>query len=172
VFVEFENEDAAKQFLEMEEKPKFNDKELLVKSKREYVDEKVTAIHDGTVQPRSPRQWGNNRGSRDGRGRGGGGRGRGDRRDRRSSPDYGGKRKRDGDDDAEGGDPDNWRQRRDKFQKGADGEKKETDAEAKTESKDAEAETAPAAAKEEAAAAPAEAPAATESEKKAEETTA
>ncbi|EGP83801.1 uncharacterized protein MYCGRDRAFT_25695, partial [Zymoseptoria tritici IPO323] len=82
VFVEFQDEAAATQFLEMEEKPKYNDKELLTMSKRQYVDTKVNAIHEGTVQPRSPKQWGNNRENRRGGDRGGRGRGRGDRRDR------------------------------------------------------------------------------------------
>lgn len=100
VFVEFEDEDAAKQFLEMEDKPKFNDQELTVKSKKDYIDEKSQGILDGTVKPRSP--------TRSGFGRRGGGRNGGDF-----------KRKREYDDDADEDvqDRDNWRDRRDKFQK-------------------------------------------------------
>lgn len=98
VFVEFEDEEAAKQFLEMEEKPKFNDKELIYKSKQAYIDEKTEGINNGTVKPRSPTRSGF-RGGRGGN--------------------HGSKRKRYNDDDADEDveDRDNWRERRDKFQK-------------------------------------------------------
>ncbi|EME86673.1 uncharacterized protein MYCFIDRAFT_119251, partial [Pseudocercospora fijiensis CIRAD86] len=100
VFVEFSDEDSAKQFLEMEEKPKFNDKELEIMSKQAYVDMKSQAILEGKVKPKSPTRKGSYRGGRD----------------RRGSFNSNYKRKRDYDDDDDMG-GDNWRERRDKFQK-------------------------------------------------------
>lgn len=71
VFVEFKSEEKAKEFLALDPKPKFNDQELLIKSKKEYCDEKVDEINSGNVRPSDERR-------RAGRGRGGGrGRGRG-----------------------------------------------------------------------------------------------
>lgn len=71
VFVEFKTEEKAKEFLALDPKPKFNDQELLIKSKKEYCDEKVDEINSGNVRPSDERR-------RAGRGRGGGrGRGRG-----------------------------------------------------------------------------------------------
>lgn len=88
VFAEFETEEAAKAFLELDPKPAYNDKELQVMSKQEYVDKKNEDIKEGRVRPRSPRRDGGQKsfsthrdGGRDsgrGRGRGRGGRG-GDR---------------------------------------------------------------------------------------------
>ncbi|KAJ5975902.1 hypothetical protein N7481_009609 [Penicillium waksmanii] len=100
VFVEFKSEDKQKEFLALDPKPKFNDRELLIKTKKEYCDEKVEEINNGTVRPNDDRH-------RAGRGRGRGGRGgRGDR----------GGRGRGG----RGGAPRNdrdWRERRDEDQK-------------------------------------------------------
>jgi lupus La protein len=179
VFVEFNDEESAKQFLDMEEKPKFNDRELEIMSKKAYVDGKVEAINNGTVAPKSPRQWGEKRSFRgNSRGRGGDRGGRGGRgRDRRSSPDYGNKRKRNGDEEEEGVDSDNWRERRDKFQKGEDGSNKPAPKQEENASEDKEAKKeteteAGAAPKQEAAPAEAPAAAAAEPEKKAEETSA
>lgn len=95
VFVEFVDEDKQKAFLALEEKPQWEGKELMYKSKKEYCDEKVKEIKAGNVYPSD----GRNRG---GRGRGGrGGRGRGGR---------GGRGGRDGDRDSR--DNRDWRERR------------------------------------------------------------
>jgi len=95
VFAEFETEEGAKAFLELDPKPKFNDLELQVMSKQEYVDKKNEDIKEGRVNPRSPSRGGQ-RGNKDGGdnwkssrddfqsrgGRGGRGRGRGGDRGR------------------------------------------------------------------------------------------
>lgn len=75
VFIEFADDQTAKDFLALEEKPKYGDEalELQVMSKQQYVDTKHQGILDGSVKPRSPVRDGGNRG----RGRGGRGRGRG-----------------------------------------------------------------------------------------------
>ncbi|KAF2161439.1 hypothetical protein M409DRAFT_28169 [Zasmidium cellare ATCC 36951] len=107
VFVEFEDEAAAQQFLDMEEKPKFNDNELEIKSKKEYVDQKSQDIRDGKVKPNSPsRRFSNHRNDR------------GNFRDNRDKGSYN-KRKRNYDDDEQDNDVDrdDWRERRDRFQK-------------------------------------------------------
>ncbi|QIX01251.1 hypothetical protein AMS68_006768 [Peltaster fructicola] len=127
VFVEFANEDLAKQFLEQDPKPvweapkqeKKDDDgkkdgeekkdedagELMIMSKLEYVQGKNEGIRNGTVRPSSPRR---NRGDNyrgRGRGRGRGGRNDGNRRDDR------GRRDR-GDRDA----AEDWRERRNRDQ--------------------------------------------------------
>jgi lupus La protein len=92
VFAEFETEEGAKAFLELDPKPKFNDNELQVMSKQEYVDKKNEDIKEGRVNPRSPSRGGQ-RSNRDGgdnwkssrddfQSRGGRGRGRGNGRGR------------------------------------------------------------------------------------------
>lgn len=103
VFVEFVDEDTAKQFLEMEEKPKYEDNELEIMSKQAYVDMKSQAILEGKVKPKSPTRKGSYH--------------RGERRDRRGSFNGNHKRKRDYDEDDDEVGGDNWRERRDKFQK-------------------------------------------------------
>lgn len=103
VFVEFVDADSAKQFLDMEEKPKFNDQELEVMSKQTYVEGKNQAILEGTVKPKSPTRYGGNRYHNG-------------NRERRGS--FQGKRKRENDDEDDDGDKDNWRSRREKFQRG------------------------------------------------------
>jgi lupus La protein len=113
VFAEFESEEGAKAFLELDPKPKFNDNELTVMSKQEYVDKKNDDIKEGRINPRSPsrgnqrsnRDGGDNwkssrddfqsRGGRGGRGRGGRGRG-GDRGGRGRGGRGGGRGGRDG----------------------------------------------------------------------------
>lgn len=106
-FVEFENEEGAQQFLEMEEKPKFEDNELQIMSKKAYVDMKMEGILDGTVKPNSPTRRGGWRGGKGGNDRG-----------RRGSFNGGyNKRKRDGDNDDDDVDDSNWRERRERFQK-------------------------------------------------------
>lgn len=108
VFVEFEDEETQQQFLELDPKPKWQDKELLIKSKRQYCDEKKEDIAAGKIKPSGFKPF------RDG----GGYRGRGDRYhgDRRSG--RGGKfdhrdkgRGRDRDED-------DWKGRRTDFQRG------------------------------------------------------
>lgn len=51
VFVEFDDEDLQKKFLALEPKPKFQGTELLIKSKREYCEEKAADIAAGKVKP-------------------------------------------------------------------------------------------------------------------------
>ncbi|KAI9693175.1 MAG: hypothetical protein M1822_005171 [Bathelium mastoideum] len=48
-FVEFETEEAAKQFLELDPKPKFHQKPLVIKSKKEYCEQKVADIKSGRL---------------------------------------------------------------------------------------------------------------------------
>ena len=94
VFAEFETEEAAKAFLELDPKPAFNDKDLQIMSKQAYVDKKTEDIKEGRVRPRSPSRTGGQKHhstNRDGgdnwkqsrdnfqRGGRGGGRGRGGR---------------------------------------------------------------------------------------------
>lgn len=113
-FIEFDSEEAAKQFLEMEEKPKFEGNELLIMGKKEYVDLKMEGIYDGTVKPNSPSRRYSGQNGRGGRG------GRYNKGDRRGSFNGGyQKRKRD-DGDNDEIDKNNWRERRERFQR-ADG---------------------------------------------------
>lgn len=99
VFVEFETEELQKTFLALDPKPMFDDKELKIMSKSEYVEGKNEDILEGKVIPRSPTRRGggnfNDRGGKydkddwkqrrehdqrdDRSGRGGRGRGRGGR---------------------------------------------------------------------------------------------
>lgn len=116
VFVEFATEQEAEDFLKLDPKPKFKaadgeEKELAVKSKKAYVDEKVDDIKEGRLAPNSPRKnngggqrrdggnW-NDRRDRDqgGRGRGGRGGGRGRGNNRGGSRGRGGRDGRDRDD--------------------------------------------------------------------------
>jgi len=116
VFVEFESEEAAQQFLEMDDKPKFEDNELKIMSKKEYVDMKTEGILDGSVKPRSPTRYGGGRGGSRG--------GRHNNRERRGSFNGYNKRKRDEDGEDNDVDKDNWRERRERFQRGS-GDKSE-----------------------------------------------
>lgn len=85
----------------MEEKPKFNENELEIMSKKEYVDKKSQDIRDGKVLPNSPTRRQSTH----------------HRNERRDYRDNGGsKRKRDYDNDDDV-DRDDWRERRDRFQK-------------------------------------------------------
>ena len=54
VFVEFDNEETAKTFLAIEPTPTYKDKQLLLKSKKKYCDEKVEDIQAGKIRPHSP----------------------------------------------------------------------------------------------------------------------
>ncbi|MCJ1474507.1 hypothetical protein MMC13_003165 [Lambiella insularis] len=49
VFVEFDSADTAKAFLALEPPPEWNGKGLMIKSKKQYCDEKVEEIHDGRM---------------------------------------------------------------------------------------------------------------------------
>ncbi len=102
VFVEFETEDLATAFLELEPKPKFKDSELQIMSKKEYCDKKVDDIKAGKIRPNTPYEKpfrGGGRGDR-----------RGGFRDRDRDGGYS-KRKRDDEDDRD------WRVRRDEDRK-------------------------------------------------------
>ncbi|KLJ10873.1 lupus La protein [Blastomyces silverae] len=68
VFVEFDSEETQKAFLALEPKPKWKGTtDLLIKSKRDYCDDKIKEIEAGRLRPNSGRGRGGNRG----RGRGG-----------------------------------------------------------------------------------------------------
>ncbi|CRG89740.1 La protein homolog [Talaromyces islandicus] len=66
VFVEFDTEETQKKFLELDPKPKWNGQDLLIKSKKDYCDEKVRDIQAGKIKPGRGR--GRGRGGRGGRG--------------------------------------------------------------------------------------------------------
>ena len=107
VFVEFETEELAKTFLDMEDKPKYKDQELQIMSKKEYCDKKVDDIKAGRIKPNTPID-------KPYRGRGDrrGGDRRGGYRDRdHDGGDRYSKRKRDDEDDRD------WRVRRDEDRK-------------------------------------------------------
>lgn len=102
VFVEFQDEETAKKFLDLEDKPLWKGKNVLeIKSKTEYVEGKRQDIKDGKMEPKET--WatgmrGRGRGGRGFRGGNRGGRGRDDRdRGDRSRGDR---------------DPDDWKRRR------------------------------------------------------------
>lgn len=65
VFAEFETEELAKKFLELDPKPTYKDRELQIMSKKEYCEKKVQDIKDGKIQPGVDRS---SRGSFRGRG--------------------------------------------------------------------------------------------------------
>jgi len=139
VFVEFDSEDSQKQFLALDPKPKFNDNELTVMGKKEYI---IWKCEQKGIEPNfESRRWESNghRNKGDGRGRGrgrgrGSGRGRGghdsrdrrDRRDRDRSPrdrrdrDRSPRRRRDRSGSAGSVNSRDWNDRRDRFQKGKD----------------------------------------------------
>ncbi|MCJ1381168.1 hypothetical protein MMC17_004277 [Xylographa soralifera] len=50
VFVEFDSAETAKDFLNLESKPKFEGKDLMIKSKKQYCDEKVDDINKGKIR--------------------------------------------------------------------------------------------------------------------------
>ena len=72
VFVEFENEDTANNFLAVDPPPMYKGKSLQIKSKKQYCDEKVEDIKAGRVRPTSPGLR-NNRDHRNNHERGGSG---------------------------------------------------------------------------------------------------
>lgn len=67
VFVEFESEELAKKFLELEPKPKYKGQELQIMSKKEYCDKKVDDIKAGKIKAnhRGPPRRDDRRGGRD-----------------------------------------------------------------------------------------------------------
>ncbi|TAQ85568.1 hypothetical protein B7494_g6113 [Chlorociboria aeruginascens] len=100
VFVEFQDEETAKKFLELEPKPLWKGKHTLcITSKKAYMDKKEQEIKDGIIEPKESRgHTSRGRGQGRGRGRGFGGRGRGDNAgENRSRGDR---------------DPDDWKKRR------------------------------------------------------------
>ncbi|KAL8724875.1 MAG: hypothetical protein Q9166_007704 [cf. Caloplaca sp. 2 TL-2023] len=96
VFVEFDSVETQKKFLSLDPSPKWNGKDLIIKSKKQYCDDKVEDIKAGRVKPRNSdekrgqgadnRDWKTRRdedqrnGHRRGGGGGGGGRGFGSHR--------------------------------------------------------------------------------------------
>ncbi|KAB8231413.1 hypothetical protein BDV23DRAFT_171431 [Aspergillus alliaceus] len=69
VFVEFESEEKQKAFLALAPKPQWKGQDLIIKSKKEYCEEKVRDIEAGRIKPSNGRSRGGFRG-RGGRGRG------------------------------------------------------------------------------------------------------
>ena len=53
VFVEFDSEEAQKKFLELDPKPKWKGQDLVIKSKKQYCDDKVEDIKAGRIKPRT-----------------------------------------------------------------------------------------------------------------------
>ncbi|EAW07573.1 tRNA maturation protein LHP1 [Aspergillus clavatus NRRL 1] len=80
VFVEFASEEKQKEFLALDPKPQWKGQDLLIKSKKDYCEEKVRDIEAGRIKPSRGRGGfrARGRGGRGGRGRGGRG---GDNRD-------------------------------------------------------------------------------------------
>lgn len=74
VFVEFQSEELAKKFLELDPKPTWKGHELKTMSKKDYVDEKTKMIQSGEIEASNNRQArffeGRETGGRGGRGRG------------------------------------------------------------------------------------------------------
>ena len=62
VFVEFDNEETAKTFLAIEPPPLYKSNILVLKSKKQYCDEKVDDIQAGKIRPHSPGFRGSHRG--------------------------------------------------------------------------------------------------------------
>ena len=66
VFVEFNSEETQKAFLALDPKPKWHGEELLIKSKKQYCDDKVDDIAAGRVRPNGQDRPKYNRGGRGG----------------------------------------------------------------------------------------------------------
>jgi lupus La protein len=112
VFVEFETTTLMQEFLDLENKPKWKDTdELLIKSKADYCQEKIEDIKSGKIKANET--YTNPRERHGGRGRGRG-RGGNDRNSRRDRDDDRRSNRRDGRDR----DSNDWKGRRDNFQKG------------------------------------------------------
>lgn len=93
VFVEFDSEDTQQSFLSLDPTPKWKGKDLEIKSKKQYCDEKVEDINNGRIRRNSPNPRYDDRR---------------EKHPRRDSPTYGNKRH----DAADGDDTRDWRQRR------------------------------------------------------------
>jgi len=63
VFVEFDSEETAKKFLALDPKPQWKGKELLIKSKKQYCDEKLEDIEAGRIKAHPGEGYSNRRGS-------------------------------------------------------------------------------------------------------------
>ncbi|KAI4095793.1 MAG: hypothetical protein LQ339_007156 [Xanthoria mediterranea] len=101
VFVEFDSEETQKKFLSLEPRPKWKGQDLLIKSKKQYCDDKVEEIKAGRVEAHGDdRDWKTRRNEdqRNGHKRGGGGKGFGSHRGGRGRGGRGGNR-RERDDD-------------------------------------------------------------------------
>lgn len=116
VFVEFDSEESQKNFLELDPKPKWKGQDLIIKSKKQYCDDKVDDMKSGKIKPRAveerrhagrddrdDRDWKVRRAEdqRNGHrgGRGGGGRGFGSHKGGRDRGGRHGGNRRDRDDD-------------------------------------------------------------------------
>ena len=64
VFVEFDSDTTQKAFLALDPKPKWKGNDLLIKSKKQYCDEKVEDIRSGKIQRHQPDGQSNHRGKR------------------------------------------------------------------------------------------------------------
>ena len=93
VFVEFDTEETQQKFLSFEPPPEWKGKELEIKSKKQYCDEKVEDINKGRIRKNSPNPRYDDHS---------------DKRANRGSPTYGNKRH----DHNEGEDTRDWRERR------------------------------------------------------------
>lgn len=89
VFVEFDSEETQQKFLALDPPPKWNGEDLMIKSKKQYCDDKVEDIKAGRIAPRDPpwhsRDWKTRReeDQRNGHQKGGGEKGFGSHRDGR-----------------------------------------------------------------------------------------
>ncbi|KAF2713359.1 hypothetical protein K504DRAFT_461893 [Pleomassaria siparia CBS 279.74] len=138
VFVEFDTQDSAQQFLALDPKPTYNGNELLIKSKRQYSEDKCREKgikpewereagdgngHRNNYRERDGRGGGRGRGNGRGRGRGGNDRGRG--RDNRHSDRHDNRNRRDRSNSRDSRDNKDWNSRRDKFQKSGYNDKRD-----------------------------------------------
>ncbi|KAK3502707.1 hypothetical protein B0T13DRAFT_534337 [Neurospora crassa] len=75
VFVEFKTEDEANAFVALNPAPKWQDQELVIKKKKDYLDEKTQLIKEGKMEPGTSKKKiffeGSIKGAERGRGRGG-----------------------------------------------------------------------------------------------------
>ena len=99
VFVEFASPALQERFIALDPKPKYQDKDLQIMSKKQYCDQKVEDIKSGKIKPNVPYDKPDRRGG-----------------GRRNYDDRDGKRRRDRDDDDDDDDRD-WRTRRDEDRK-------------------------------------------------------
>lgn len=93
VFVEFDTEETQQKFLSLDPPPKWKGKDLEIKSKKQYCDDKVEDINSGRIRRNSPNPRSDDREKK---------------RPRRGSPTYDNKKHQ----YADGDDKRDWRQRR------------------------------------------------------------